>query len=141
MTSAVVNLCFDPRLDHEAIRTQVRGRIERLRLKARSIYLVNDLGGNVGSGLRNAVRLRLSQREEVSLTAVLHHDDCLAAKAGRRKPLEVSAKELAAFLAELNLRTPVLTGTIRTADNLLTWTDEPAPSFETLTFRMPRMFG
>jgi len=141
MTAAIINVCLDPRLDHGTIRAQVRDRLGRLRLQAQRIYVTADVGGNVGSGVGNTLELLRREREATVLAAVLHHDDCAGARSGLRKPLDASAGELAALLDRFNVHCPVLKGSLRTEDSYVWWADERPPSFEVLTFRMPRMFG
>lgn len=136
MAAALVQLCVDPRLNHELLRIQVRQKLERLRAAADRIFILNDIGGNVGTTFRNTVKLLATRQEPIVLCAVLHHDDCLAEQQGMRTPLDVSAKEMAAYLAERNIPCPVLTGTIRIENNHLLWSDLSEPRYEPFTFHM-----
>jgi hypothetical protein len=52
---------------------------------------------------------------------VLHHDDCGAAKAGRRRPLEQSLAELCAYLAREGITCPAYAGSITTHTSQVTW--------------------
>jgi hypothetical protein len=141
MPAAVLNICIDPRLDHEAIRTQVRQRLERMGRQADRIYLTNDIGGNIGSAFRNAIDVVLRSRDEIVLTGVLYHDDCLADATGLRNPLETSRREISAFLTNRGVTAPILTGTVVTESNVVQWSDQPRPTSEVFPFRMPRING
>jgi len=136
MVAALVQVCVDSRLNHELLRIQVRQKLERLRVAAERIYILNDIGGNVGANFRNTVHLLVRRQESIALCAVLHHDDCVAAQEGLRTPLDASAQEMAAYLTEQNIRCPVLTGTIRIEHNHLLWSDEPAPHYEPFSFHI-----
>ncbi len=138
MAVALAQVCVDPRLNHELLRIQIRQKLHRLRLAADRIYILNELGGNVGMNFRNTMN-QLSRQESIVLCAVLHHDDCLAEQQGIRTPLDASAQEMATYLADRNIRCPVLTGTIRIDNNHLLWADEPEPRSELFAFRMPRL--
>ena len=137
--AAIINVCVDPRLDHEVIRAQVRARLERLRLPAERIVITSDVGGNVGSAFRGTAELALKNGEAVVLAAVLHHDDCVAERLALRKPLAGSVEAVRRVLRELKVDARVLSGTLRTETSALRWADEPAPRYEVLTFRMPRL--
>lgn len=139
--AAIVNVCFDPRLNHEVIRAQVRQRLERLRLPAERIIITADAGGNVGSAFRAAAELTLKNQEAVVLAAVLHHDDCLAQRLGVRRPLAESVEAARGVLRDLKVEAPVLFGTVVTETSAVVWSDEPQPRFEVLSFRMPRLYG
>jgi carbonic anhydrase len=141
MAAAIVLTCVDPRLSHDVIRDQVHRRLERDGLQAGDIYLVNEIGGNLGSGVLNTLDLLTAAKVPVVLAAVLHHDDCLAARLNLRKPLAATAAEIAAELSKRGLKCPVLTGNVTTDSNGLTWTDLPPVSHEVFKFRMPRMMG
>ena len=136
MAAALVQVCVDPRLNHELLRIQVRQKLGSQGISADRIYVLNDIGGNVGSAFRNTVALLARRAEPIVLCAVLHHDDCLAAAEGLRRPLDTSAQEMAAVLAEQGIRCRVLTGTIRTEHNHLRWSDEPEPRYEPFSFRL-----
>jgi hypothetical protein len=134
MASALVVVCVDPRLNHEIIRTQVRQRLGRSGLRADRIYLLGEVGGNVGSNVRQTAQLLARLADPVVLAAVLHHDDCLAAREDQRKDLAASADELTTELDRLNLRCPVLTGQIRTAHSQINWSDEPEYRYQPFSF-------
>jgi len=70
---------------------------------------------------------------------VLHHDDCVAERLALRKPLAESVEAVRRVLRELKVDARVLSGTLRTESSALRWADEPAPRYEVLTFRMPRL--
>jgi len=55
MAAALVVVCVEPRINHEVIRIQVRQRLERSGIRAERIYILNDIGGNPGSNLRNTI--------------------------------------------------------------------------------------
>src|SRR5690242_16447340 len=126
MTAAIVNLCFDPRLNHELVRIQTKTRLEAENLKVDRIFVTNEAGGNVGTGLRNAIDLLTSSREPVLFIALLDHDECQAAAAGVRQPLEDRIKAVSAYAREKRLTCPIAGGTILTQSNTLQWTDWPA---------------
>ena len=77
----------------------------------------------------------------ISFAAVLHHDECAAAKAGKRQPLEQSRAEAEAALVKLGVDCPVISGTIQTDGSIVSWTGDERPSSAVLNFSMPRMFG
>jgi len=141
MASGIVNVCFDPRLNHDAIRQQVRERAAEPRPASSSIFVIGDAGGNFGSGARNLIALFARQREPIAIAALLHHDDCRAAAAGMRHNLSTSAKALQDALQAAGYDVPVLTGTVVTETSTIVWTDRPSTTSEVSTFRMPRMYG
>jgi hypothetical protein len=141
MTSGIVNVCFDPRLNHDAIRQQVRERAAEPRPASSSIFVIGDAGGNFGSGARNLIALFARQREPIAVAALLHHDDCKAAAAGMRHDLAASAKAFQEALRAAGYEVPVLTGTVVSETSAVIWTDRPSPTSEVSTFRMPRMYG
>jgi hypothetical protein len=110
-----------------------------LSLQAERVFILNEPGGNIGSSLRNTLDLLLSQREPIVFAAVLHHDDCLAALAGRRQPLTDSVAVLWTLLTDWQVTCPVLSGQIDTAHSGVQWTDYPRPNYEILAFRMPEL--
>ena len=134
MASAVVQVCVDPRLNHELIRVQVRQRLERSGLRADRIYILNEAGGNLGANFRSTAQLLARTGEPIVFCAVLHHDDCLAARAGLQTDLDVTAREMAVELARLKLSCEVVTGQIRTEHNHLRWLDEPERRYVPFTF-------
>ena len=91
MSAALVNICVDPRLNHEILRTQVRQKLGRMRLSAERIFIVNEVAGNAGSAFRNLVDMLVARVDPIVLAAVLHHDDCLAAQQGLRMPVAGTA--------------------------------------------------
>ena len=134
MAAALVVVCVDPRLNHELIRIQVRQRLERMRLRAERIYVLNEVGGNVGANFRQTAQLLARIGEPIVFCAVLHHDDCLAAREGERTELPHTAQALASELARLEVRCPVATGEIRTEHNHVRWSDERAPVYVPFSF-------
>jgi hypothetical protein len=125
MAAALVQLCVDPRLNHELIRLQVRQRLERSGLWAERIFLVNEVGGNLGANFRSTAELLTRLGEPIVLCAVLHHDDCAAAAQGQRAELPVVARDMMAELTSLGVVCLVVTGSIRTEHNQVVWSDEP----------------
>ena len=134
MAAAVVEVCVDPRINHEVIRIQVRQRLERSGLRAERIYILNDVGGNPGSNFRNTIQLLSRMSEPIVFCAVLHHTDCLSAQSGLRSDLAVAARQMAAELSAAKAQAPVLTGQIRTESNELLWSDEPVWRHVPFTF-------
>jgi hypothetical protein len=134
LAAAIVEVCVDPRLNHELVRIQVRQKLARLGLSADRIYVLNENGDTLGSNFRNTLKLLRLRDEPLVCCAVLHHDDCLAAQAGLRPDLAESARRVAAYLGDQGWPCPVLTGEIRTENNHLLWSDEPTRSYEPSTF-------
>ena len=134
MAAALIEICVDPRLNHELIRLQVRQRLDRNGIRAERIYILNEVGGNFGANFRNTAQLLVSAGEPIVLCAVLHHDDCLAAVQGQRMELAAAAQEMAAELARITVPCPVITGQIRTAHSQLLWSDEPEYRYVPFTF-------
>jgi hypothetical protein len=134
MAAALVEICVDPRLNHELIRLQVRQRLDRSGLRADRIYVLNEVGGGLGANFRNTATLLARVGEPIVFCAVLHHDDCLVAREGQQSDLAAAAREMAAELARLKLRCPVVTGRIRTATNHLLWSDEPEYRYVAFSF-------
>ena len=134
MAAALVEICVDPRLNHELIRLQVRQRLDRSGLRADRIYVLNEVGGSLGANFRNTAALLARVGEPIVFCAVLHHDDCLAARDGQQSALAVAGREMGAELARLKLSCPVLTGSIRTANNQLLWSDEPEYRYVPFSF-------
>ncbi|MBI2862095.1 MAG: hypothetical protein HYX89_04675 [Chloroflexi bacterium] len=137
MPAALIQLCVDPRLNHDALRAQVRQRLGRMGLSADRIHLLNEVGGNLGANFRNTVALLMKRQEPVLLCAVLHHDDCLAAAEGLRVPLETTVQQMTRVLAEQQIICTVLTGHIRTEHSHLLWDDEPEISYQPFRFTAP----
>jgi hypothetical protein len=141
VTAAIVQICSDPRLNHEAIRHQVRDKIERLGLSAGRIFVLNDIGGNVGENTRNAIDLLNRHNEPIVFGAVLYHDDCMAAQEGVRRPLTTSLSQMTNLFNARNVQAPIYSGFIYTDSSALIWHDDPPAPQETFSFRMPRMYG
>jgi hypothetical protein len=134
MAAALVLVCVDPRLNHELIRLQVRQRLGRSGLHADRIYLLNEIGGNPSPNLRHTIELLVKVGDPIVCSAVLHHDDCVAARTGLRTELAKAAQEVAAELNRQHISCPVLTGEIRTEHNHLLWSDEPEVRYLPFTF-------
>jgi len=134
MTAALVQVCVDPRLNHELIRLQVHQKLERSGLRTDRIYVLNEVGGNLGANFRSTALLLARTGEPIVFCAVLHHDDCLAAREGQRTALDVVASEMAEELARLKLPCQVVTGQVRTEHNHLLWSDEPESRYVPFTF-------
>lgn len=139
MTAAIIQTCIDPRLHHELLRIQVRQRLERDSASVDDVYVLNDVGGNVGSSFRSTVDLLMRGRTPIVLCGVLHHDDCKAEHPGLRRPLETSRAEVEGLLRDRGVTCPVLSGSVRTEDNRITWSDDATRPAGPTTFQMPRM--
>ncbi len=124
MQVALAQVCVDDRLDHTLLRTQIRSRVAQLGLPCDQVFIVNEIGGNMGSSFRNTVQLVRQSGGEITLAAVLHHDDCRAAKAGMRKPLDDTVAQVAAFLDESGMPCALVAGQIDTATNQIDWQTE-----------------
>jgi len=138
MAAALIQLCVDPRLNHELIRIQVRQKLVRLGIGATDVYLLNDIGGNPGQNLVNTLGLLARKKDAVAIGAVLHHDDCAAAAQGLRSPLGTAVQQMARMFAKAGVEAPVLTGQIQTEHNRVFWSDEPAYEYMPFTFGVPR---
>ncbi len=123
---ALVQLCVDDRLDHGKIRPQVERKIRDIYLNADRIFLLNEIGGNLGQNFRNTLELFQSSGAEIVFCGILHHDDCAADKAGCRLPMEQTVVELHRYLAEKGITCPVYTATIRTDDSVVQWSAVPS---------------
>lgn len=134
MAAALVVVCVDPRLNHELIRIQVRQRLQRDGIRAERIYILNEVGGNVGRNVRHTVQLLKRMGEPVVFCAVLHHDDCLAAREGERHELSHAAQAMTSEMEKVDVRCPVATGEIRTEHNEVRWSDERAPAYVPFSF-------
>ena len=134
MASALIQVCVDHRLNHELIRIQVRQKLERSGLRADRIYILNEIGGNLGANFRNTAQLLTATGEPIVFCAVLHHDDCVAAREGRQTDLDVTADEMEVELARLQQPDEVVTGRIRTEHNHVLWSDEPEYRYVPFTF-------
>lgn len=134
MAAALIQICVDPRLNHELLRAQVRQKLGRMGLVAERVYLLNEVGGNLGQNFLNTLKLLTGLDERITLCAVLHHDDCLATPT--RAPLDGTVQQMKALLTQERVSCPVLTGEILTAQNHLQWGDEPAVRYQSFTFGM-----
>ena len=132
--AAVIQVCVDPRLNHELISLQVRQKIERSGVRADWIYVVNDIGGNPGASFRNTLQLIHRAGEAVVFSALLHHDDCLAEKQGQRVELALAAQQMREELGRIGSHAPVFTGHIRTEHNHVLWADEPELRYAPFSF-------
>lgn len=141
MAIALLNTCFDPRLNHDALRAQFRQRLQGIDVPRDRLFVTTDAGGNLGSGARNLIAFARQQHDTVVAAGVLHHDDCLAATAGLRQPLEASLKALEAELARAGFQCPIFSGSIVTESSTVVWPDLPPKQYEVMPFRMPRMYG
>ena len=112
----------------------MRQKLERSGLRADRIYVLNEAGGNLGANFRSTAQLLAHTGEPIVFCAVLHHDDCLAARAGQQVDLDVTAREMAKELARLKLSGAIVTGRIRTEHNHLLWLDEPERRYLPFTF-------
>jgi hypothetical protein len=121
MTVALIQVCVDDRLNHELIRIQVRHKLAELYLAAQRIFILNEVGGNLGDNFRNTADAMLKLHEEIVLAGVLHHDDCRAASVGLRRPLDETTAQMADFLAKQGVACPIVSGNIYTANNHVVW--------------------
>ena len=129
MPSAIVLVCVDPRLNHELLRIQIGQHLSRLGLHADSVYLVNDVGGNLAPNFDHALELLVRQGNPPVFAGILHHDDCLADQAGLRTPLPVTVVELTNHLSAQGITCPVHTGQIQTENNAIVWDQSPEPQY------------
>ncbi len=125
---------MDPRLNHELLRAQVRQRLGRMALSAGRIYVLNEVGGNVGSSFGNTVDVLVKQGEPILLCGVLDHDDCMAAAQGLRAAMATRTQQVVSKLSEARIRCPVLSGTVRLPHNHLLWADEPESRYQPWSF-------
>jgi hypothetical protein len=138
MAAALVQVCVDPRINHEVIRIQIRQRLERSGIRAERIYILNDVGGNPGPNFSNTIQLVSRMGEQIAFCAVLHHTDCFSARFGLRSDLAVAAEQMATALSQAKVHAPVLTGQIRIENNELLWSDEPVWRYVPFTFGVGR---
>ena len=124
MPVALVQVCVDERLNHELLRLQVQQRLAASYLKANRIFVLNELGGNLGQNFTNTAQLMLNSHENIVLAAILHHDDCKADQAGLRKPLDETLAQTARFLTGLKVNCLLVSGLIQTSNNVITWQGE-----------------
>lgn len=134
MAAALVQVCVDYRLNHELLRVQVRQRLQRSGLSADRIYVLNEVGGNLGTNFRNTLSLLTKKGEAIVLCAVLHHEECLAAELGVRNPLETTVQAMTSALAEQKVHCPVITGFVTLEHNHLLWSDEPQSRYQPFSF-------
>ena len=123
---ALVQLCVDDRLDHNKIRAQVVEKMRDVYLRADRVFLLNELGGNLGKNFRNTLELFQDGGAHIVFCAILHHDDCAADRAGCRLPMEQTVAELHHYLAEKGVGAPVYTANIRTSDSSVEWSSTPS---------------
>lgn len=124
MQFALVQVCVDDRLNHELLRIQIRNRLAELYLRCEHVFIVNEIGGNMGENFRNTIALIKQSGGQIALAAVLHHDDCHAAQAGLRRPIVDTVAQMATFLAANDISCILASGQIRTSDNLIVWQGE-----------------
>ncbi|MCC6804906.1 MAG: hypothetical protein IT319_18635 [Anaerolineae bacterium] len=124
MKFALIQVCVDDRLNHELLRTQIRNKLNELSIPNDHIFIVNELGGNFGENYRNTTTMITQTGSQILLAAVLHHDDCRAAQAGYRRPLDMTVSQMATYLAQAHIDCVLLSGQIQTASNLITWETE-----------------
>lgn len=134
MAAALVQVCVDPRLNHELIRIQVRQRLERSAVRSDRLFILNGIGGNLSSSFRDTIQLLSETDEPILFSAVLHHDDCLAAYQGLRTDLDATAQRMVTELSRAGVVCPVATGQIQTEHNRVYWSDEPVWSYVPFTF-------
>jgi hypothetical protein len=137
--AAIVNVCVDPRMNHELIRIQVESRLERMGLPAKRVFITSDIGGNIGTSFTNAAQVLQASREQVVFAAVFHHDDCVADGQKKRLSLATSVDAARRALSALGIACPVVSGTVRSEDSTVTWSDETRKKYATFNFRMPRL--
>jgi len=121
MRAAIIQTCIDERLNHELLRTQVRHKLAALYSGAERVLILNEIAGNLGENFRNTLDMLLQMKAEIVLAGVLHHDDCLAAKQGLRRPLEETTAQMADLLASRGVSCVLATGNIYTNNNHIVW--------------------
>jgi len=121
MQLAIIQVCVDDRLNHEQLRIQVWHKLAELYLKADHVFIVNELGGNMGANFRNLLDMTLQTGTNVVLAGVLHHDDCLAHQAGFRRPMDDTLAQMTRALQERKINCPLVSGNIYTANNHIVW--------------------
>jgi hypothetical protein len=134
MPAAVVLVCVDHRLNHELIRIQVRQRLDRAGLVADQVYVLTEVAGNPGQTFTDTLGLLNRISDPVVFCAVLHHDDCVAAREGLRLELPSAVKRVQEELARAKVPCPVATGVIQTEHNWVHWSDEPVVQYRPFTF-------
>ena len=141
MTVAIVNVCFDPRLNHEVIRSQVVTRLQAQQQPVDRVFITNEAAGNVGTGLRNAIDLLSRSGEAIAMVAVLDHDDCVAAAAGMRQALSDRLGAVTEYVIGKGIRCQVAGGTVLTENNVVRWDGWPPANTGSGQFTMPSIFG
>lgn len=121
MRAAVVQVCVDERLNHELLRIQVRHKLAALYSNADRILILNEIGGNLSENFRSATDMLLKLEAEIVLAAALHHDDCIAARHGLRRPIEETLMQMADFLSKREVSCVLASGNIYTANNHIVW--------------------
>lgn len=121
MHIALVQICVDERLNHDQLRIQVRHKLAELYIQAQRVLILNEIGGNLGNNFANALELFLNSGDQIVFAAVLHHDDCKAAQAGYRHPLNETVSQMQALLTKHDVTCPVATGHIYTENNHVVW--------------------
>ena len=121
MRVAVLQLCVDPRLQHDAVRTQVAAMLSSRGTPADRIFLVGQVGGNLSESYLQTVDLAVREGATLVAGGALHHDDCLAARHGLRAPLPETLARVASELASRRVACPVVAGQIDTASQRISW--------------------
>ena len=121
MSVALAQVCVDNRLNHELLRIQIHHKLAELYLQADAIFIMNEVGGNLGENFRGVVDMMLARKNPIVLACVLHHTDCIAHQMGRRWPMETTIERMSAYLAERGVACPLVTGNILTENNHILW--------------------
>jgi len=124
MRAAIVQVCVDERLNHELLRIQVKQKLAALYLNADRVFILNEIGGNLGENFRNTLDMLVKLRTEVVLAAALHHDDCIAGKHGLRRPLDETVAQMADLLASRDVSCILASGNIYTGNNHIIWLED-----------------
>jgi hypothetical protein len=124
MRAAIVQVCVDERLNHELLRIQVRDKLTALYSGAERILILNEVAGNLGGNFRTTLDMLLKLQFQIVLAATLHHDDCLAAKHGLRRPMDETVSEMTDVLVQRGVSCVLATGNIYTNNNHIVWLDE-----------------
>jgi hypothetical protein len=90
-------------------------------MQAQRILVLNEIGGNFGQNFRNSAELFLKTGDKIVFVAALHHDDCLAAKAGLRQPIDDTIAQMGRYLAERQVLCAISSGHIYTNNNYILW--------------------
>ena len=121
MHIALVQVCVDERLNHEQLRIQVRHKLAEQYIQAQRVLILNEIGGNLGNNFANALELFLKSGDRIVFAAALHHDDCKAAQAGFRQPLNETVAKMEALLTKNGVTCTVTSGHIHTNNNYIVW--------------------